>query len=275
MREHFRERFQNIRDSFEKEDNLVRKRLIIYRQILELGEVTTDDSPAQVELLKVGLLIKQQGKLKVYNRLYQEVFTLNWVEKQLVPDNIANEISAWAEDEEILCKKLREIVLTCEEAIPVNGEIEWVEELVQSQMIEGWESGNESYHNHLKAICNRLLNQEQSIAILKLYQRILQGEEIACDNSLLQVELTNSSLVRERDGILIISNRIYRDIFDKVWLERELAKLNSVAQMNERNNVTQPAPEQLTANNPIRSGTPKGSWMWNTRYFFRRIKNKD
>ncbi|VXD17379.1 hypothetical protein PL8927_60008 [Planktothrix serta PCC 8927] len=120
MIEHFKKRFKNIGDSFSKEDHFIRKRLIIYRQILERGEVTTDDSLAQLELLKAGLLIKQQGKLKVYNRLYQEVFTLNWVEKQLVPDNIANEISAWTEDEQILAEKLREIVLTCEEHIRRN-----------------------------------------------------------------------------------------------------------------------------------------------------------
>jgi WD40 repeat protein len=276
MREHFKKRFKNIGDSFSKKDHFIRKRLIIYRQILERGEVTTDDSPAQLELLKAGLLIKQQGKLKVYNRLYQEVFTLNWVEKQLVPDNIANEISAWVEDEEILCKKLREIVLTCEERIPDNGEVEWVEELVRSQMIEGWESGNESYHCQWKTICDHLLNQEQSIAILKLYQRILQGEEIAPDDSPLQMELFSSDLVSKGDGILIISKRIYQAVFDKGWVDRALAnKPELIIDINQPDNVTQTNDEQISeiGSMPISSGPSRRdtftfrSWMRKVRRF--------
>lgn len=276
MREHFKTHFKNIRDSFSKKDHLVRKRLIIYRQFLELGEITTNDSPAQLELLKAGLLIKQQGKLKVYNRLYQEVFTLNWVEKQLVPDNIANEISAWTEDEQILAEKLREIVLTCEEHIPDNGEVEWVEELVRSQMIEGWESGNESYHFQWKTICDRLLNQEQSIDILKLYQRILQGEEIVPDNSPLQMELFSSGLVSKRDGILIISKRIYQAVFDKGWVDRALAnKRELIIDVNQPDNVTQTNDEQISeiGSMPISSGSSRlntftfRSWMRKVRRF--------
>ncbi|MEG4805915.1 AAA-like domain-containing protein [Microcoleus sp. F8-D3] len=48
-----------------------------------LGGVLADGSPEQTELRLSGLVVQQQGKLKVYNRIYAEVFNLEWVEKQL------------------------------------------------------------------------------------------------------------------------------------------------------------------------------------------------
>ncbi|MEG3931084.1 AAA-like domain-containing protein [Microcoleus sp. T3_B1] len=47
------------------------------------GGVSTDDSPEQIELLLSGLVVKNNGYLQVRNRIYAEVFNLEWVEKQL------------------------------------------------------------------------------------------------------------------------------------------------------------------------------------------------
>ena len=48
-----------------------------------LGEVLADGSPEQTELRLSGLVVQQQGKLKVYNRIYEQIFNRKWVEKQL------------------------------------------------------------------------------------------------------------------------------------------------------------------------------------------------
>ncbi|MEG4281846.1 AAA-like domain-containing protein [Microcoleus sp. A006_D1] len=48
-----------------------------------LGGVMADGSPEQTELRLSGLVVHHAGKLKVYNRIYAEVFNLEWVEKQL------------------------------------------------------------------------------------------------------------------------------------------------------------------------------------------------
>lgn len=48
-----------------------------------LGGVLNDDSPEQIELLLSGLAIKNNGYLQVRNRIYAEVFNLEWVDKQL------------------------------------------------------------------------------------------------------------------------------------------------------------------------------------------------
>ncbi|MEG4121062.1 AAA-like domain-containing protein [Microcoleus sp. N9_B4] len=51
--------------------------------ITKAGGVSTDDSPEQIELLLSGLVVKKNGYLQVRNRVYAEVFNLEWVEKQL------------------------------------------------------------------------------------------------------------------------------------------------------------------------------------------------
>jgi WD40 repeat protein len=45
--------------------------------------VPADDSPEQVELRLSGLVVKREGYLKAYNRIYESVFNLNWIEQEL------------------------------------------------------------------------------------------------------------------------------------------------------------------------------------------------
>ncbi len=54
--------------------------LELYRQILQLGEVVSVDSPESRELLLSGLVVKQQGSLRVYNRIYELIFDSSWIE---------------------------------------------------------------------------------------------------------------------------------------------------------------------------------------------------
>lgn len=53
-----------------------------YRQIIQTGEVAATNAPEQMELRLTGLVVKQQGKLKVYNRIYASVFNQSWVDSQ-------------------------------------------------------------------------------------------------------------------------------------------------------------------------------------------------
>lgn len=54
-----------------------------YGQLLCQGSLKADNSVEQEELLLSGLVSKQQGQLAVYNRIYEEVFNLNWVNAEL------------------------------------------------------------------------------------------------------------------------------------------------------------------------------------------------
>lgn len=77
------EHLKTIRDRILHNEQRAGRLLGIYQQILQLGKVVTDDSSEQTELLLSGLIVKQQGYLEVKNRIYREVFNLEWVEKQL------------------------------------------------------------------------------------------------------------------------------------------------------------------------------------------------
>jgi tetratricopeptide (TPR) repeat protein len=73
--------------------------LQLYHQILQQVEVKANDLPEQRELRLSGLIVKQQGKLKVYNRIYQSIFNRNWVENALVeagflPQAIADDVES-------------------------------------------------------------------------------------------------------------------------------------------------------------------------------------
>ncbi|MBD2130886.1 AAA-like domain-containing protein [Microcoleus sp. ZQ-A2] len=71
------------RNRLGKNEQRVGHILGIYQQILQNQNVLSDDSPEQVELLLSGLLVKCDGTLKVHNRIYQAVFSLEWVNRQL------------------------------------------------------------------------------------------------------------------------------------------------------------------------------------------------
>ncbi|HEY9667555.1 MAG TPA: AAA-like domain-containing protein [Coleofasciculaceae cyanobacterium] len=60
-----------------------RQLLFVYRQILLSGEVKANNQPEHMELQLSGLVVKQQGKLRVSNRIYASVFNQSWVDEAL------------------------------------------------------------------------------------------------------------------------------------------------------------------------------------------------
>jgi len=65
----------------ERRDRLLR----LYQQILQPHDIPAKDTPEEMELRLSGLVVKQDGKLKVYNRIYKSVFNVRWVEEHLPP----------------------------------------------------------------------------------------------------------------------------------------------------------------------------------------------
>lgn len=60
--------------------------LELYQQVRlseEQSEVTADETLEQSELQLSGLVIRQQGKLRIYNQIYREIFDFNWIENHL------------------------------------------------------------------------------------------------------------------------------------------------------------------------------------------------
>jgi hypothetical protein len=96
--------------------------------------------------------------------------------------------------------------------------------LVQSQIIEDWESHDEP--EHLKTIRERLLrDKERAIFLLELYGQILQQGSLPADNSTEQLDLLLSGLVVKQEGQLRVYNRIYEAVFNQSWINRKISKL--------------------------------------------------
>lgn len=74
---------QTIRERLLSDELRSCRLLGLYQQILQLGELQSDDSPEQLELRLSGLVVKQRNFLKVYNRIYESVFDKTWVKKEL------------------------------------------------------------------------------------------------------------------------------------------------------------------------------------------------
>ncbi len=68
------------------------------QQVVQQGEMEASDSPEQTELRLSGLVVKREGKLRIYNRIYASVFNPAWFEKALT--NLrpyAEALNAWVD----------------------------------------------------------------------------------------------------------------------------------------------------------------------------------
>ncbi|GAB4193008.1 MAG: hypothetical protein Fur006_37810 [Coleofasciculaceae cyanobacterium] len=78
------EHLRTIRDRILYSSQRKGQLLQLYQQILQTGEIIATSQPEHLELRLTGLVVKQQGKLRVYNRIYESVFNQSWVENALV-----------------------------------------------------------------------------------------------------------------------------------------------------------------------------------------------
>lgn len=104
-----------------------------------------------------------------------------------------------------------------------------IEKFVRSCIIDHWEAQDEP--EHLKTIRDRLLRHPQSIGLLELYLKVLQGK-VRCDESSEQLDLLLSGLVVRHQGQLQVFSRIYREVFSPVWVENQLAVCPYQAALN-------------------------------------------
>ena len=132
-------------------------------------------------------------------------------EKVSNPQTVLKEVLNWTNGQPFLTQKLCKLIRSDSSSITTNTEAQWIENLVQTKIIENWESQDEP--EHLRTIRDRLLKSKQSVRLIKLYQQILQQEVVAVDSSE-ERELLLSGLAVKQQGILKVQNRIYRSIFN-------------------------------------------------------------
>jgi GAF domain-containing protein len=150
-------------------------------------------------------------------------------------DTVIEAVLNWTGGQPFLTQKICNYIWqqaeNCPEKIPQEkSQIkDWIENLVQTQIIDNWEVQDEP--PHLKTIRDRLKSGQRTETLLKIYQQALIVSEscskvgIPADESLEQMELRLSGLVVKRGGNLNIYNRIYAAVFNRNWVKKALATL--------------------------------------------------
>ncbi|MGA9382402.1 MAG: AAA-like domain-containing protein, partial [Phormidium sp.] len=72
---------KTIRDRLTRNSQLAGRLLGLYQKILQKGEISANETTEQTQLRLSGLVVMREGKLRVYNRIYETIFDENWVEK--------------------------------------------------------------------------------------------------------------------------------------------------------------------------------------------------
>ena len=176
------------------------------------------------------------------------------------PQEAIAQILDWTGGQPFLTQKLCQLMIEAS----AKGTIPSVEQVVKSRIIENWESQDEP--EHLKTIRDRLLrNQQKAGQLLGLYQQILESAiphptnkrattgglplqafqenqgfvgvvppclplGVLADGSPEQTELRLSGLVVQQQGRLKVYNRIYAEVFNLEWVEKQLSKLRPYAE---------------------------------------------
>ncbi len=77
------EHLKTIRNRILVNEQRAGRLLGLYQQLLHIGTIPADDTNEQIELRLTGLVTYDQGQLRVFNPIYENVFDLAWVEFQL------------------------------------------------------------------------------------------------------------------------------------------------------------------------------------------------
>jgi predicted ATPase/GAF domain-containing protein len=136
------------------------------------------------------------------------------------PQTLLKAILAWTSGQPFLTQKLCRSIRNTTEFIPPNGETEWIDRLVRTQIVANWEAQDEP--EHLQTIATRLLRSPQSTRLLALYRQVWEQESVVATDRPEERELLLSGLVIKQQGSLRVQNRIYATIFNSDWLDRQV-----------------------------------------------------
>ncbi|MDJ0742428.1 MAG: AAA-like domain-containing protein [Xenococcaceae cyanobacterium MO_167.B27] len=140
------------------------------------------------------------------------------------PQLILKQILTWTNGQPFLTQKLCQLVRDYSSQNQLNNQEDWLEQLIQTQIINNWQTQDEP--EHLKTKCDRILSNEQKRgSLLAMYQQILQRGFIPADNSIEQQELMLSGLIIKQKEKLQVRNRIYQEVFNLSWVETQLSQL--------------------------------------------------
>jgi WD40 repeat protein len=92
------EHLKTIRDRLLHNEQQAGRLLGLYQMILQEGTICAKDTPDEILLRLTGLVVKRQGNLEVYNKIYSSIFNNDWVNESLADLRPYGEaITAWLE----------------------------------------------------------------------------------------------------------------------------------------------------------------------------------
>ena len=183
------------------------------------GVATPSDLITDIQITPFN--IGQSIQLEGFKEHEAQPLLQGLAEKVSNPQTLLKEMLAWTSGQPFLTQKLCKLIRNATSPIPINSEAEWIQNLVQTHVIDNWESQDEP--EHLRTIRDRLLRSQQSARLVELYRQVLDQEEVGTVNSPEERELLLSGLVVKQHGSLKVNNRIYEAIFDRSWVEQHIA----------------------------------------------------
>ncbi|MBD2295670.1 AAA-like domain-containing protein [Anabaena sphaerica FACHB-251] len=152
------------------------------------------------------------------------------------PKAIIKQVLAWTGGQPFLTQKICNLITGLEFKAEAKfldflggSEDFWIDNIINKYIINDWESQDEP--EHLRTIRDRILyNQQRAGGLLGIYQQILQDFQVTTDESREQIELLLSGLVVKKEGLLTVKNRLYAEVFNLNWVEKQLANLRPYSQ---------------------------------------------
>ena len=142
------------------------------------------------------------------------------------PAGILKAILDWTGGQPFLTQKICRRVIELSWSVPNNKivlppgtESYWIEQLVNTQLIDNWESQDEP--EHLRTIRDRLLHHPQTKQLLEHYQAILNQDEHYSNIS--DTALLLSGLTETQNNQPQVKNKIYQAVFNQSWLTQQLS----------------------------------------------------
>lgn len=165
-------------------------------------------------------LLSQQAKsevAKILTRFAPEISQI-----AMHPAAVIQAIQSWAGMQPALTEQLCQLIVSeSESRISAGEEAGWVDHLVQTRLIQYWETQVSA--EPLRNLRDALLLDEKYLELLYLYRKILRQETVIADNSAELRALINLGLVENESGQLKVANRIYASVFDTEWVEQALS----------------------------------------------------
>ena len=170
------EHLRTIRNRLLAQEERAGRLLGLYQQILQNDPVKSTGNADQGDLRLTGLVVEQQGDLRVYNPIYAHVFDLAWVRQAF--DAIrpyANAITAWEESGKASDKQDEATLLRGQ---PLQRALAWAEAKTLSDQDRRFLSASQQVEQAQMGAANQILAEANATAKKRLQLSVL-GASIA------------------------------------------------------------------------------------------------